>query len=155
MTEYALTVFAICAITGVLGLLSYGSGRAEQISLAVITLFIIVSPVVSAAGSFDMDNWLGALDTPDIDADSGYSQAIEESFAEGIVLLVADKFSLNKEDIRVKPHGFDPRNMRADNIKVILSGRAALADHKAIEVYLDRLDMGDFSVEINITKQLS
>lgn len=150
MTEYAITVFAICAITGALSLLTYGSGRAESLSLAIITLFIIVAPIVSAAEDFRAQDWLSSLDTPDYEVDSEYGGVLEDSFAEGIALAVADKFSLNKEDIRVRVSGFDARNIRADNIKVILSGRAAFADYKAVESYLDGLDMGECSVEIEI-----
>ncbi len=150
MTEYAITVFAICAIVGVLSLISYGSGKAESLSLSIITLFVIASPIVSAAGSFDIDGWLSSIGSPDYEVDSEYGAVLEESFAEGIALAVADKFSLNKEDIRVRVWGFDPENMRADNIKIILSGRAALADYKAVESYIDRLEMGECSVEIEI-----
>ena len=34
MTEYALAAFGILALSGVLSLLSYGSGRAEKAALA-------------------------------------------------------------------------------------------------------------------------
>lgn len=150
MTEYAITVFAICAVVGVLSLISYGSGRAESLSLAIITLFIIAAPVVRAVGSFDMEGWLSSFDSPDYEVDSEYGEVLRESFAEGISLAVADKFSLNKEDIRVRLSGFDAQNMRADSIKIILSGRAVFADYKAVESYIDRLEMGECSVEIEI-----
>ncbi len=150
MTEYALAVFGICCVVGVLSLITYGSGRAEAISLGIITLFIIASPIAEAVGQADPDGWLEFEDTPKLDIESGYGEYLEDAFAEGICSAVAEKFDLNKEDIGVRLYGFDEKTMTAERARVILSGRAALADSKAVLRYLGELSVGECSVEIDI-----
>ena len=150
MNEYVLTVFAVCVITGVLGLISYGSGRAEKLALGVITLYIIIAPLVSALSDMDIDSIFDKITLPEQELEGGYSEVAEEAFSEGIARAVAEEFSLNKENIRVKIRGFDFENMRADSITVILSGRSVTADYRAIEKYFNGLDVGVCKVEIEI-----
>lgn len=150
MTEYALAAFGICAVVGLLSLLSYGSGRVESLSLAIICLFVLVSPVAEAIGDMKSQLPFDKIEIPDLENESGYSELLSEAFADGICSALAEKYYLNKEDIRVRLYGFDGKNMSADRILVILSGRAALADCLAIEKYLDSLSMGECDVEIEI-----
>lgn len=150
MTEYALSAFGILAVVGLLSLFSYGSGRAESTVLAIICLFTLLSPIAGAVGSLDADNIFDKIEIPDTDIESGYDRIIEEAFADGICSAVADRFILNKENISVRLKNFDSKNMRADMIRVILSGRAALADSIAIEKYLNSLSLGECKVEIEI-----
>lgn len=150
MTEYALSAFGILAVVGLLSLFSYGSGRAESTVLAIICLFILLSPIVRAVGSLDAENIFDKIEIPDTEGESGYERIIEEAFADGICSAVADRFILNKESISVRLQNFDSKNMRADKIRVILSGRAALADSIAIEKYLNSLSLGECRVEIEI-----
>lgn len=150
MTEYALAAFGILALSGALSLLSYDSGRAEKAALAIICLFTLLSPVAEAAYSFDPGEIVDKITIPDIDTESGYDRVIEDAFADGIASAVADKFLINKENIRIRLYNFDSKNMSAGSIRVILSGRAALADSIAIEKYLDSLSLGDCEVEIEI-----
>ena len=63
---------------------------------------------------------------------------------------MAEKFSLDRENIRVRLYGFDKDSLTADRIRVILSGGAALADYKAVEKYVDGLGVGDCDVEIEL-----
>ena len=74
----------------------------------------------------------------------------EEAFAEGIARAVASKFSLPEEDIRVTVQGFDFSSMSAERIRIFLSGRAALADYKQIEKYINEQQMGECECEIEI-----
>ena len=150
MTEYALAAFGILALCGTLSLLSYGSGRAETAALAIVCLFTLLSPVAEAVRSFDPGEVVDKITIPDIDAESGYDRVIEDAFADGIASAIADKFLINKENIRIRLYNFNSKNMSADSIRVILSGRAALADSIAIEKYLDGLSVGDCEVEIEI-----
>ena len=150
MNEYALTVFSVCVITGVLGLVSYGSGRAEKLALGVITLYIIIAPLVSELGNIDIDSLFDKTTMPEYELEGGFSQVAEDAFAEGIAKAVAEEFSVDLENIRVKIRGFDFENMRAEQITVILSGRSVAADYRSIEKYLNDLDVGVCRVEIEI-----
>lgn len=150
MSDYAALVFGICCIGGILSLLSYGQGRSESLALGIITLFVIASPIVGAVGELDGESFLDFIETPDVEIDLGYDTVLEDSFAEGIRLAVSEKFAINKDDIRVRVSGFDIQNMCAEKIRVVLSGKAALADYKAVKKYLEGLSIGECSVEIEI-----
>jgi hypothetical protein len=75
---------------------------------------------------------------------------VEEFFADGVALAVAEKFSLDRDDIRVSLRNFNIENMSAERIRLTLSGVAALADYKAVERYVNSLDIGECDVEIEI-----
>lgn len=151
MSEYAIGVFAICVISGVLGLFSYRSGeRGERLALAIITLYVIASPLVKAAANFDPEGIGDYLEPGDVRVDDGYSQVAMEAFADGLGAAVAEKFSLDRDLVRVNVVGFDFENMCAQSIEVVLSGRAAMADYRAIERYINDMDIGECNVEVGI-----
>lgn len=150
MTEYALATFGFLALSGILSLILYGEGRAERGAIGIIAAFIIISPL--ATFFTDMD--FSFLD--DIAKDSGYesglspSEIAERGLIEGIKSAVADKFMIDKEDIRVKTEGFDMEKMSCKSIRIYLSGSAALADYRGIEQYVNSLGMGECRVEIQL-----
>lgn len=155
MNEYTLSVFAICAICGLMSLLCYGSGTAEKTAVGIVSAFIIISPLVTAVRNIDIDKALDLLTGGSYETDADCSAVAEEAFAKGIGQAVADKFSLDKEDIRVKIIDFNMETMSARQIKISLSGTAALADYRGIESYVNSLEMGECRVEIEIGKGLS
>lgn len=155
MKEYALSVFAICAICGLLSLLCYGSGRAERSAVSIIAAFVIISPMVVAVKNIDLDTALDSLTGGSYETDADCSVVAEEAFAKGIRQVVADKFLLDREEIRVRIMDFNMEKMRAGQIKITLSGSAALADYRGIEEYVNGLGMGVCRVEIEIRKGLS
>ena len=150
MSEYAFSVFAICLVGGVLSLLCHGSGMGERIVLGIVTLYIIISPLAGGLSSIDIDRWMDSLKGESVQVAPGYLGVVEESFADGIALAVAEKFSLDRDNIRVSLRNFDIENMSAERIRVTLSGVAALADYKAVERYVNSLDLGECDVEIEI-----
>ena len=147
MSEYALAVFGICLVVGICLALSNGSGKAQSLALGIITLWVILSPLGDMIEHFDPNS----LDVDIPEYGSGELDAlIEDAFADGICTAVADKFSLDTDDIRVRLYGFDKEKMRAEKIMIILSGRAALSDYKAVEKYINSLEVGEGNVEIEI-----
>lgn len=150
MSEYVLGVFAICLAGGVASMLSYGSGKAEIIVVGIVSLYVILSPVAAEALSFNLTDYLQSIEDSAGKVESEYSTVIEDAFAEGISRAIAEKFNLNTEDIRVKLSGFDSETMRAEKIKVTLSGVAAFSDYKAVDSYIDGLNLGECDVEIEI-----
>lgn len=155
MTEYTLAVFAVLVLCGLLSLLCYGSGTAEKTAVGIIAAFVIISPLVTSFKNIDIDKALDSLTGGSYEADADCSQVAEEAFAEGIAQAVADKFYLNKENIRVKIIDFDMKKMSAEQIKIALRGGAAFADYRGIEAYVNSLEMGECTVEIEIGKGLS
>lgn len=150
MTEYAFSVFAICLVSGLCGLLCYGSGTSEKIVLGIVTLYVMAAPLAESVGAFDFDSLTEGVTPPEISTEPGYSAVAEEAFADGICRAITEEFSLKKENIRVKITGFDFENMKAQSIKIYLSGIGVLADYRGIEDYINSLEMGECQVEIEL-----
>ena len=150
MSEYAVGVFLISALVGMLSHLSYG-GRSDisKLALSVLMLYVVVAPLADMVKNTDFKSLFEVDYNEEIITD-GYEGIAEDAFAKGIESAVADKFSLSEDNIRVRVVGFDFENMRAEKIQVILSGRAALADYKSIEKYLNGLNVGVCECEIEI-----
>lgn len=150
MSEYAITLLGMLFISGVLSLLCYGQGRAEKAAVGIITAFVILSPVVSAASSFDISEALTKIPFGDYDSDADPSTVAEEGFAQGIKNAVCENFLINKENISVKINDFDMKNMKCREIVIFLSGSAVMSDYRGIESYIEGLGMGECRVEIQL-----
>ena len=155
MSTYFVSVFAISVCVGVLELISYNrNSAAERAALGIIFLYVVLSPLADAAWNFELgdlsadniaDNIIG-----ETEADVEYEAAAEEAFSEGIRRAVADKFSLPRESITVRIYGFEFSKMRCERIFLLLCGRAAFADNKAVEKYVNEMGLGECDVEIEI-----
>lgn len=150
MNGYALSVFAICLIGGALTLLSHGSGMGERLAIGIVTLYIIISPLAEGLSDFNLDRFIDSLQGESVQVAPGHEGVIEDAFSDGVARAVAERFSLDRENIRVSLRNFDIENMRAEKIRLTLSGSAALADYKAVEKYVNSLDLGECDVEIEI-----
>ncbi len=150
MSEYAIGVFVISALVGLLSHIAYkGKSDPSGFALAIVLLYVVISPLADMVGEMDTDSFFGTDYDSSLVGD-GYSGVAEQAFAEGIRSAVADEFSLDGENIRVELYGFDFERMRAERIRVILSGKAALADYKGIEKYINGLERGVCECEIEI-----
>jgi hypothetical protein len=150
--QYAVTVFAVCVISGVLERLSFGGKKdISRLALAVITLYVIISPLASVLGNLDFDN---ALPSPDGQygeiTEEGYYTVAEKSFAQGIERAVEEKFYLQRGTVRASVEGFSFEKMRAEKIKLTLLDGALWADYQAVENYVNSLEIGKCEVEIEI-----
>lgn len=150
MTEYAVATFGFLAISGMLSLIPYGDGRAERGVMSIIAAFIIISPLVTLVSEVDFSAMLDNLDGSGYDSGLSPSEIAEEGLIDGIKSVVAEKFLINKEDIRVKVEGFDIEKMYCESIRIYLSGSASLADYRGIEQYVSSLGMGECRVEIQL-----
>ena len=150
MTEYALAVFAVCLAVSLLGLLCYKDGKSEKIALGIIALYVIISPVAKAAVKFDPDSIIQWIPPDTEESDGGYIKIAEEAFAKGILAAVTERFSFKEENVTVELSGFDFDKMSAESIEITLSGVAALADCRAVEKYINDMDIGECKVEIKI-----
>lgn len=150
MREYAVSVFVISAVAAVLSQLAYrGSSDPSRFAISVVILYVVIAPLGSLLGEIDIDSILNPPLNLPVEQE-GYEQVAARAFADGVAKAVAEEFSLERESLRVELRGFDFKNMRAEKIRIILSGRSALADYKEIERYVDRLGMGDCECEIEI-----
>ena len=143
-------VFLISFVVGVASLISYREkkDKATRFALGILLIYVTLSPLpalfeeLDEAPSFD-------ISVPD-GYDESYKTVARDAFEEGIGKAIADRFSLLRENVTVIAEGFDFANMRAEKIRVILSGRAALADYSSIERYVNEFDIGECEAEIEI-----
>ena len=148
MTGYAAAVFAACCIGGLLGLCFYKDGRAESLSLGIITLFIIVSPLAELRGmGGDLSD---ILDTPEIGIGSDYADAVERAEADGIRRAISEKFRINKDEIDVSLNDFDTESLSACRVTVYLRGSAMLSDYRGVKKYVEEISSGECVVEIEV-----
>lgn len=151
MNEYFITVFVICAVTGILGLLSYNEKNgAEHAALGVILLFVVLSPVANVIASFDAEKFDPEKLVSDIQPETGLSDVGAAALCDGICRAVSQEFSLDDGDITATAYGFDFKMMKAEKIRILLTGRAAFADSKAIKEFVEKLEVGECEVGIEI-----
>lgn len=146
MTDYLFSLFGLCALLGALSLIHYNPDGAERRASRVLFAAALVLPLIDAVIS------LGSLSLPSIpDTEGGeYIEVAEAAFSDGIARAVAERFSIPRDSISVVPTGFDFRRMRAEKIKITLSGIAALADGRAIREFIEGCGLGECEVKIRV-----
>ena len=150
MSGFAFSVFAICLVGGIALLLCYGSDRGESLAVGIITLSVILTPLVREAAELDPEDWLDSVRGEVSEVSPEYIPVLEQAFSDGIKRAVAEKFSLNEDNVRISLVGFDAEKMRAERIRIVLRGSAALSDYRAVEKYINGLDLGECNVQIEI-----
>lgn len=151
MTEYMRGVFALSCVISVCSLLVYKEKKdfSVRFAFATVIVYAALMPVISfftsshGAPSFDYEF--------DLDGYSeDYIEVAEDAFCEGIKRFVSDEYGLESDEVFVFVEGFDFSSMRAEKIRIILSGASVFSDLKAIEKDINELDVGRCSVEIEI-----
>ena len=151
MTEYARGVFAICAVVSVCSLFVYGEKKdfATRLALSTLVVYAALMPIFSLLSSSDLDaSFDYEFDVGEYSED--YLEVAEKAFCEGIRRLVVEKYALDADGVFVLCEGFEFKDMRADRIRIILSGSAAFCDYKSIEKYINEQGIGVCSAEIEI-----
>lgn len=147
MTEYALSVFGMCALLGALSLIHYNKDGAERSAQRVLFAAALVLPLLNTAVSFD-----GVLPSlpPYSEEEGEYSEVIAEAFCDGVGRAVRERYSLPDGTVRVEVTGFDPRSMRAEKIEITLSGRAITIDRWAIKDFIEGEGLGECEVRVSV-----
>ena len=150
MSEYAMTVFAICLLGGGLLMISYGREMGEGLAIGMISLSVILTPIAGVIKNAEPEDVINSLRGEYTDVENTADGVIEDAFAHGIALAVAEKFSVDADCVRVRTVNFDAANMRAEKIVIVLSRSAIAADYKAVESYINSLDLGVCNVQVEI-----
>ena len=144
MNEYAVSVFLLSAILGVLSFLIYreGADKTSRFAFLVLLLYTVSTPLAGLIGELE-----GALDfSPEdfVGEEMGddYLRVTEEAFASGVKKLIATEFSLKEESFDVHITGFEFEKMSAEKIKVILSPSCAFTDVVRLEKFVDAYGIG-------------
>lgn len=128
---------------------------AVRLALGVMLLSVSVIPIVSAVTGIvneGMEIFSGGGMTDD-PSGSLYEKTAEEAFCDGVKKLVVSEFSLSADSVDVRALGFDAGTVRAEKIKIILSGSAVYADHKSIRFRIEELGLGKCEVELEFNQQ--
>lgn len=150
MKKYAIAVFAVSILGGILDMLSSGALKsAEKLAIGMITLYVVLSPLTSL-GNLGEKDFVNIFEAPDIEHDKIYVDRAEEAFCLGISRAVAKKFNIDTSQVRVSTRNFDFENMRAEKIFVVLSDGAITSDYRAIESYINDMKIGVCECEIEI-----
>ncbi len=152
MREYIIAVLSAAALLAILSFISYKSEcSGRRLAFAVLFIWVCFVPLAKEILNFG-ELSLPSFDIDLSDFDEDYKLVAEGAFADGVRSAICEKFSLNDTDVRILTEGFDFEKMKASRIRVILSGRAALADYKNIEKYIEDEGLGECECEIEIGK---
>ena len=152
MTEYLVLVIGASAVVTFGGFMLYGGemNKPSKTALSMILLATVIMPIASAlgnVGSISAEDVIG--DYADGDAvEDVYGQTAEAAFCEGVRKMVCDEFLMEEEDVSVRCFGFSLAEMRADKIKIILSGGAVYKDSRAIAARIREAGLGECEVEL-------
>ena len=153
-------VFSLVFLSLILGFLSYVSylgalDKTVKNASAVLLLFAIATPfgtLLRALSEFDAETVISGFiedAKSEIDSEQKYEAVAEEAFCDGVSKLVAEKYGIEKEFVKVRTVGYDFEKMRALKVKVILSGAGAFSDTIGIEEYLNTLSLGECEVYVD------
>ena len=148
MTEYGIYLVCMCSLTALCSLISFGRdfSGSERTALGVILLSAAVLPIFSLVSAYDFKDF--GIDGGYYEGEQILENSIEESFCEGIILALADKFDIPKEKIKVSVKGFSYEKMRAELVVVKLFGSAAASDIRSVRFFVEDNGFGDCEVVI-------
>ena len=142
-------IAALCACAG--GFFVAGEDRpvAKTVSaaLGVILLIFSVRPLAELPEkmrAFSAQIPETSLQQQDAE---GLSGVMEAAFCEGILRAVSERFSISAEEISVSTEGFSYSEMKAEKIRILLTGKARRADLRGIRQYVEE-NYGKCEVEI-------
>ncbi|MBR3805936.1 MAG: hypothetical protein IKJ13_03770 [Clostridia bacterium] len=151
MNEYMISLFAVSSVLPLLSLISYKSrlDGVRKFAFGILLFSVASSPFINALSELISGDFSDIVPPEDI-TDGDSEQIFEEAFSQGIKTSVCEKFGLKAGEVRVLIVGFVPEKWRAEKIRVILSGTAALSDYHEIERYINNMEIGECETEIEI-----
>lgn len=143
MKEYSLTLFCVLAVAVVFAFLAKGL-RLEK-SCRTAMLLLISSVAVMPLGKIvEQDFFIPTLPGGGgVYGDGEYIDEAKRASERGIERLICDEFDLSADDVEVLCFDFDFQSMSSGEVRVILTGKAVLADYKAIERRIGSLGLGE------------
>ncbi|MBE6634960.1 MAG: hypothetical protein E7617_01995 [Ruminococcaceae bacterium] len=149
MEQTAIYVISTVAAVALASFSSLNNRMREAIkpTLGIILLAALLAPlpdIIAAIGDMEVN-----LPSDEL-SQSVTEDAAEDAFCRGICSAIAEKFDLDADSLTVECIGFSFSEMRAELIRVELSGRAVLADRIGIEGYIEKAGLGNCEVVILI-----
>ena len=155
MAEYLVPVVVMSATLGIISYVSYPSASEKTVKFAttVLLLYTALTPLLSFVNNITADNfenYFGNLDYGNADSEGEYAIVAEEAFKEGVCKLLFTKYGIKSENITVSVFSFDFKEMKAEKIKILLSGDGAFSDFRGIEEYITESGLGECEVNVRI-----
>ncbi len=150
MREYMIGIFTLSLVIGACSYFSYSDSKFEKFGYGILMLYTAALPLLSLLSGASEGVLPQIPEFSEGEYSEDYKDVAREAFEEGIAAAVCDKFSLKEGEVHVVASGFDFEKMRADKIKVVLSGAAAFADFHRIEDYINNMERGECEAEIEV-----
>ena len=124
--------------------------RASRGTLGVILLSMVSAFVFSLLG--DISSFV--ISPPELEpGDSAAAIGLmEDAFEKGIGDAIADRFSLDRDEILVVCKGYDVETQTAKDINVKLSGKARFSDIPAVRRYAEGLGLAKEEVTVELER---
>ena len=149
MKGFGLLVFGVCAVVGVLSLVSYKqSDGMRKFAFSVLMFAAIATPLVSMVRNFDLGEELP--DTGYGKYGELYAEVAEEAFRDGLLRDVCSRFGIPAGAAELSLYGFDFEKMSAERVRITLFGAAVTADTRAIKEYIEGFGIGECEVRIRL-----
>ena len=136
LNDYFAFMMLLCLAVGLVGAILHDAARdVSLLAIGFISLSALASPIVSLASRLD------AIPLPEDSASlpsGGLSDAVEESYKDGIESFISSGWSVSREDVEVRIDGFSAVDARVGELSVALTGRAALIDTRSLRDRLTR-----------------
>lgn len=122
--------------------------RAARTALGVILLAALATLFVNTLGDLGNTSFTDFPQYSTPKEESLIEKGTQEAFVRGIEQAIVQKFSLLEDDVTVTCAGFDFESARAQKIEVLLSGKAAFADIRAVREYVEKFRLGECEVTV-------
>ena len=148
MTEYLFSLFGLSALLGALSLVRYDRDGASATASRILFGAAVLLPIFDTVMAFSSP----VLPLPPAtEGEIGeYAELARAAFIDGTRRAVCDKFSLSEDCVEVDVLDFDFKKMRAGKIKITLSGRAIIADGRAIVKFIESEGLGECEVRLRV-----
>ena len=154
MSQYLTSLVLVSALVGICSYISYGEKeeKAAKGAMALILVCVTVAPLVSLVSSAVTDRFYTyGENMPELSIeDTDFAENAEEAFSRGIKSFLNEEFFVEESDLEVLIFGFDSREMKAEKIKIILKGKAAISDNRAIAEKINEMNIGKCEVELYV-----
>ena len=150
MSGYFYSLILIALLISVLSFIAYRESEvATRFAFGVIMTAAMLLQLADILPSIDIGGIIEDIKS-EFEDDPLYSERSEAAIESGIAEAVCEKFSLPKGSVTVTLSGFDFDNMRAENIRLTLSGGAIFSNLEKIEQYVTGLGLGECEVAVEI-----
>ena len=153
MADFLCTVISLVAVFSLFGYLFYpgASKKTESAALLILLLYFVSLPIASFIGEIRQGGAVFPSYEGIEELDGGvFYDTAEQAFCEGIINVLAERYSIDRENVTVAVEGFSLEKMNAEKIKILLSGKAALSNIRGIEEYVAESGLGECEVKIKI-----